>query len=218
MDFAEARKHMVDSQVRPSDVTDIGLQIAMETLPRERFVPSNRKNLAYAELGIELFPGRWLVQARDFSKLIHAAGIRKGDLVLDVGCGFGYSAAVISRLAGMVVALEDDANMAAKAEKRFGELSIDNAVSVTGPLDEGMTGQGPYDVITIANGGIALRPQTLLDQLKTGGRLVAFWVNGGIGRATVYTKSETAIGDRFVFESQPPGIIPAFRQAEAFVF
>lgn len=218
MDFAAARKHMVDSQVRPNDVTDIELQLAMESLPREKFVPSNRKSLAYAELGIEMFPGRWLLQARDFSKLIHAAGIRKGDLVLDVGCGYGYSSAVIARLAGMVVALEEDESIAGDAEKRISALGIDNAVTVHGPLTDGMTNHGPYDVITIANGGIAERPVTLLEQLKPGGRLVAIWVNGGIGRATVYTKSAEAIGDRFVFEAQPPGILPGFKPAPAFTF
>lgn len=218
MDFATARKHMVDSQVRPNDVTDSALQSAMETLPRENFVPSNRKALAYAEMGIKLFDGRWLLQARDFSKLIHAAGIRKGDLVLDVGCGYGYSTAVISRLAGMVVALEEDAAVAAKAEAKFGDLAIDNAVSVSGPLTDGMVDQGPYDVITIANGGIAGRPEKLLDQLKPGGRLVAIMVAGGIGRAVVYTRAVDGIGDRAVFEAQPPGILPGFEKSAAFTF
>lgn len=218
MDFASARKHMVDSQVRPNDVTDIGLQIAMETLPREMFVPTNRKSLAYAELGIELFPGRWLLQARDFSKLIHSAGIKPRDLVLDVGCGFGYSAAVISRIAGMVVALEEDAEVAARAEENFGTLNIDNAVSVSGALAEGVADQGPFDVITIANGGIAVRPDALLKQLKPGGRLVAAQVTGGIGRAMVYTKSDAGIGDRVAFDAQPPGIIPGFANAVAFSF
>lgn len=218
MDFAAARKHMVDSQVRPNDVTDFALQAAMETLPREDFVPSNRKALAYAELGIQLFEGRWLLQARDFSKLIHAAGIRKGDLVLDVGCGYGYSAAVISRLAGMVVALEEDAEIAARAEQQFGDLAIDNAVSVSGPLTEGMVGQGPYDVITIANGGIAERPEKLLQQLKPGGRLVAIVVTGGIGRAMVYTRAADGVGERAVFEAQPPGILPGFEKSAAFTF
>ena len=218
MDFAAARKHMVDSQVRPNDVTDLVLQTAMETLPREQFVPSNRKGLAYAELGIPLFDGRWLLQARDFSKLIHAAGIRKGDLVLDVGCGYGYSAAVVARLAGMVVALEETAETVAAAEQKFQALGIDNAVSVQGSLAAGIVDQGPYDVITIANGGIEARPEQLLAQLKPGGRLVAIKVEGGIGRAMVWIRSADGIGERAVFDAQPPGIIPEFRKAAAFVF
>lgn len=218
MDFAAARKHMVDSQVRPNDVTDFALQSAMETLPREDFVPSNRKALAYAEMGIALFDGRWLLQARDFSKLIHAAGIKKGDLVLDVGCGFGYSSAVIASLAGMVVALEEDAEIAAKAEEKFGKLGIDNAVSVSGALSDGVVDQGPYDVITIANGGIAERPEKLLAQLKPGGRLVAIVVSGGIGRAMVYTRAADGIGDRAAFEAQPPGILPGFAKSAVFTF
>ena len=218
MDFAAARKHMVDSQVKPNDVTDLRIQRAMESLPRENFVPANKKSLAYAEIAIPLFEGRERLPARDFSKLIHAAEIDEADLVLDVGCGFGYSSAVIANLAGMVMALEDSDAATAKVEKRVDSLGLDNVAAVTGPLVDGLEGQGPYDVIVIANGGIAERPEKLLQQLKPGGRLVAIMRSGGIGRAVVFTRSQGGIGDRYVFEAQPPLILPGFATAPAFSF
>ena len=218
MDLALARKHMVDSQVRPNDVPDLRLQAAMERLPREAFVPANRRHLAYVEADVPLFEGRWLLKARDLSKLIHGAAIQPGDLVLDVGCGYGYASAVMAPLCGVVVGLEEDEAVVAKATETLTSLGIDNAVAVQGKLAEGCPKQGPYDVVVVA-GGVRQGLDPLLAQLKPDvGRLVTIVVERGVGQATLFTRAGESVGRRRLFEAHPPGILPGFNQSEGFVF
>ncbi len=218
MDFATARKHMVDSQVRPNDVTNAALQQAMETLPRELFVPGNQQSMAYAEMDITLFPGRHLLRARDFAKLVHAAGIKPDDLVLDIGCGYGYSSAVLARISGMVMALEDSEEHASAAETKLADLGLDNLVVLHRPLTEGLPKQGPYDAIVLASGAVEEVPPALLAQLKDGGRLVCIRMDNTPGQATVYVKSGDSIGQSAVFEASPAGIISGFARGKAFAF
>ncbi|WP_306252760.1 protein-L-isoaspartate O-methyltransferase [Parvularcula sp. IMCC14364] len=218
MDFATARKHMVDSQVRPNDVTNSALQQAMERLPRELFVPGNQQAMAYAELDIMLFPGRFLLRARDFAKLVHAAGIEQDDLVLDLGCGYGYSSAVLARISGMVMALEDSEEHAALAEAKLADLGLDNLVVLSGALTEGLPKQGPYDAIVLASGAVEHVPTVLLDQLKEGGRLVCIEMGEAPGHAVVFTKSADGIGKNTVFEASPRGIISGFAREKSFAF
>lgn len=218
MDTAKARKHMVDSQVRPNDVTDFALQGAMLELPRERFVPADKRALAYVEQDVPLFDGRWLLKARDFSKLINEANIQKDDLVLDIGCGFGYSTAVLSKLASVVVAVEEDEKVASDASERIGELGLDNAVVMQNALTEGCPAQAPYDVIVIA-GGVETNLEPLLKQLKEDvGRLVTIKMDGPVGHAMIYTRSGDAFGERRLFEAHPAGVIPGFKKAQSFQF
>ncbi len=219
MDTARARKHMVDSQVRPNDVTNPRLQQAMNTIPRELFVPTNRRALAYVDRDVPLFDGRWLLKARDMAKLIHAANIQEGDLVLDVGCGFGYSSAVMASLAGMVVGVEEDEDVCAKASENFSTLGIDNAVMVNEPLPQGCPKQGPYDVIII-EGAVEENLDTLLGQLKPDvGRLVTIVMDRwDLGHATLFTRSGESFGRRMLFESRPAGVLPGFNRSEGFVF
>ena len=218
MDLALARKHMVDSQVRPNDVPDLRLQAAMERLPREAFVPTNRRHLAYVEADVPLFEGRWLLKARDLAKLIHGAAIQPGDLILDVGCGYGYSSAVMAALCGVVVGLEEEDAVVAKASEHFTSLGIDNAVMVQNKLAEGCAKQGPYDVIVVA-GGVQRGWEGLLSQLKPDvGRMVAIVMERGVGQATLFTRAGDTYGRRRLFEAHPPGVLPGFNQSEGFVF
>jgi protein-L-isoaspartate(D-aspartate) O-methyltransferase len=218
LDTAIARKHMVDSQVRPNDVTDFALQAAMLELPRERFVPADKRALAYIEQDVPLFEDRFLIEARDFAKLIDAASVQPTDLVLDIGCGYGYSTAVLSRLCSVVVAIEDDETATATASERLAELNIDNAVVMNAPLNEGCPKQGPYDIIVVAH-GIQQGLDPLLAQLKDDvGRLVAIQAEERVGYATLYTRSGKVYGERRLFESHPPNILPSFRKKRAFQF
>ncbi|NNU16745.1 protein-L-isoaspartate O-methyltransferase [Parvularcula sp. ZS-1/3] len=209
---------MVDSQVRPNDVTDFALQDAMSELPRERFVPADKRALAYVEQDVPLFDDRWMLKARDFSKLINAANIQKDDLVLDIACGYGYSTAVLAKLCNVVVAVEEDEAIVTGASERISELGIDNAVVMANPLAEGCPAQGPYDVIVVA-GGVEDNLEPLLKQLKEDvGRLVTVRVEGRVGTATLYTRSGEVFGERKLFEAHPAGVIPAFRKKAGFAF
>lgn len=215
-DFAAARRAMVDNQVRPADVTSYALIDAMLRVPRERFVPRGRRDVAYAETDIELAPGRALLQARTFAKMLEAAAIDAQDLVLDLAPGTGYSTAVIAGMAEAVVAIEPDAEMAAQAQTLLVELEVDNAVVSQGDPAEGDPAHGPYDVIFV-NGAIEVLPDTLVEQLKEGGRLVALFHDGNFGKCRVLTRAGNGVSRRFVFDGDAP-VLPGFEKPAAFAF
>jgi len=217
MDFAAARKNLVDSQVRPHNVTDKALIKAMGDVQREKYVPDEMAGQAYVEKDLPLFAGRWLLKARDFSKLVNGAEIKPTDLVLDVGCGFGYSTSCLSHLADMVVAIEEDDAIVAKAEQNLTEDGRDNEVVVAGRLIEGKPDQGPYDVIIIAH-GVEFMPENLLRQLKQGGRLATILVRDDVGEATIFTRSGDVFGHRAIFEAAPGGILAEFCSPKHFKF
>lgn len=219
-DFAAARHNMVESQVRVNGVTDGRVIDAMAAVPRERFVPQSRQSLAYVDEDIAISESggrpRFLMEPRVFAKLVQLAAIGADDLVLDVGCGTGYSTAVLARLAGTVVGLESDSDLAARAAATLADLSVDNAVVVTGALSEGYPKQAPYDVIFLS-GAAAIIPESFKAQLKDGGRIVAVVGNGISGRARVFIRSGETLSGRDAFDAniQP---LPEFEAVESFVF
>ena len=216
IDYAAARTAMVDRQVRPSDVTRYPIIEAMLEVPRERFVPVALRPVAYAGEHLPLGPDRVLLDPRSFAKMIDAADIDAGDLVLDLGCGLGYSAAVLARLAAAVVAVEPDPAMARSAAATLSELGVDTAAVIEGEPAAGAPDHGPYDAILI-EGGVQEIPDALCAQLRDGGRMVFIRMNGEFGACEVLTR----IGDGFVarraFDAAAP-VMPGFARAAAFEF
>ena len=219
-DFAHARTKMVDSQLRTENVTDYDVLAVMGVVPREVFVPAHQRALAYLDKDIPIKNSgdqpRYLMEAAPFARLLQLAEIDKQDLILDIGCGSGYSAAVIAHLANFVVALESDAALAAEASQKLNQLGVDNARVVNGPLDAGYPSEGPYDVIFM-DGAVEVLPGALFGQLREGGRLVAVLGYGRAAMATVWTKSENQIGRRSAFNADVRPL-PGFRKPAAFVF
>jgi protein-L-isoaspartate(D-aspartate) O-methyltransferase len=221
-DFADARRKMVDSQLRTESVTDHAVLAAMGAVPREKFVPAHLRPLAYLDRDLPLkeagrgAPPRYLMQAAPLARLIQLADIAPRDRVLVVGCGSGYSAAVLARLAASVVALESDPALQAEASRTISDLGIDNVSVVVGPLDGGYPSGGPYDAIVL-DGAIETLPEALFDQLTEGGRMVAAVGYGRTGAATLFTKSDHQIGRRPAFDASVPPL-PGFRKPEVFVF
>jgi protein-L-isoaspartate(D-aspartate) O-methyltransferase len=216
MDFDAARKAMVDGQIRPSDVTRTDIIDALGATPRELFAPKALRSLAYADLALEVAPGRRMLDPRSFARLIGVAEIRAGDLVLDVGCATGYSTAVLARIAAYVVGLECDEALAAQAAQRFEGLELAKAAVETGPLPAGAPASGPFEAILV-EGGIETEPTTLLTQLKDGGRLAAIRMNGPTGRATLWRRSGDVFSSVEVFDAAAP-VLPGFDAAPAFTF
>ncbi len=208
-----ARFHMIDSQIRPSDVTDVRILAALGTVARENFVPRAARALAYADVSVEVAPGRFLMEPRCFAKLLQLAAITADDRILDVGCATGYSAAVLARLGATVVALEQDADLLRIASEGLSATSI---VLVQGALIEGAKGEGPFDVIVV-EGAIEQVPETLLSQLAEGGRLVAVMNDGPQGKATLFLKENGGIGRRAVFDAAVP-VLAGFKKMMGFVF
>jgi len=220
-DFALARTKMVDSQLRTESVTDYDILAVMGRMPREHFVPAHQRALAYLDTDIPIKaaadgPPRFLMEAAPFARLLQLAEIDKADVVLDIGCGSGYSAAVIAALANFVVALESDTQLASQARGNLAGLKIDNAKVVGGPLDAGYPSEGPYDVIFV-DGAVEVLPAALFGQLKEGGRLVAVVGYGRAAAATHCTKNDNQIGRRTAFNADVRPL-PGFRKPEAFVF
>lgn len=215
-DFAAAREAMVDSQVRTSDVTRYAIIEAMLEIPRELFVPRARRDVAYAEAEIPIAPGRAMLMPRAFAKMIEAAGIGASDLVLDLAPGTGYSTAVIARLAAAVVAIEPNAELARQATEALESLEIVNAIVSHGDPTAGDPAHGPYDVIFV-NGAVERVPEALTDQLKDGGRLVAIFVERGVGQCRVVLRVGDTIAQRIADDITGP-LVPGFEKKRVFAF
>jgi protein-L-isoaspartate(D-aspartate) O-methyltransferase len=218
MDYRAARKHMVDSQVRTSDVTDLRLQAALEDTPREVFLPPPLRPQAYIERDVGYAPGRRLITARDFARLIDALDPNPSDLALDVACGSGYATAVLTRLCEMVVAVERDETLCAKAQENLAEIGADNSAVVTSEPAKGCPTQGPYDAILIASGAIAVEPTALFDQLKEGGRLAAVRREGAVARGVLWRKDGDVVAPRILFDAAVSGVLPEFTAPKRFTF
>jgi protein-L-isoaspartate(D-aspartate) O-methyltransferase len=191
----------------------------MELGPRERFVPASKRAVAYIDEDLPIGSaesGRVLMKPHIFGKLVQLAEIRPKDVVLLIGAGTGYSAAVVSKLAASVVALEENADFAATATDVLVDLGIENAVVVEGPLVDGFAAEGPYDVILV-DGAVEVLPDALVDQLKTDGRLAVIEGQGGAGAAKLYQKSGDAVSSRFGFNASEK-ILPGFARSAEFVF
>jgi protein-L-isoaspartate(D-aspartate) O-methyltransferase len=215
-DFATARQHMVDGQVRTADVTDLRILSAMLEIPRERFVPPASAKLAYLDLDLPVGEGesRRLLKPMVLAKLIHAADISPGDRILDVGCATGYGAAVLARIAGQVVALEQDANLAQAARTALSGQA--NVTIASGPLKAGWPQGSPYDVILL-EGAIETQPDTFLSQLRDGGRLVCVLGSGPGSKAMLYCRSGDELGGRPIFDATA-ALLPGFARAPVFTF
>ncbi len=212
-DFAKARTMMVDSQVRPNDVTRYTVIEALLNVPREEFVPDAKRAAAYAGINLDLGNGRVLLEARTLAKMLDGLAVGPTDLVLDVGCALGYSAAVIARMAEAVVAV-DVADLAAEAQKRLATIGADNVAVIGGDLTAGAPKHAPYDVIVI-EGGVQEVPPALADQLKEGGRIAAVFQSGGLGVVRIGHKTQGQIDWRDAFNAAAP-LLPGFARADAF--
>lgn len=215
LDFAQARTTMVDTQVRPSDVTRFPVIDAMLTVPREVFVPPARRAVAYAGENIPLAGGRVLLEPRTLAKMIDALDPAPDGLLLNVGCGTGYDAAVLARMTGAVVALESDAEAAAGAEVALRDAGADTVAVVHGPLQAGWPAQAPYDAILVSGGGVEEIPAAILDQLREGGRIAALFLQGDLGVAQLGVKTGNQVSWRSLFNAYAP-LLSGFARPRAF--
>ena len=183
-DYATRRTMMVDTQIRPSDVTKFPIISAMLSVPRENFVPRNKREAAYMGDNIDLGGNRTILEPRTFAKMLDALDIQPTDFVLDIGMGLGFSAAVLSQLGEAVVAVEDDLNRFDEASEALGDFGADNVIPHLGELAEGAAEHGPYDVILI-QGAVEHVSDTVLAQLKDDGKIACLFAEGALGTVKI---------------------------------
>ncbi len=219
-DFTERRIKMVDGQIRTVDVTSGPLLDALLGVPREAFIGTADPDLAYIDEDLRVADSpdgpRYLMEPSALARLLQLAEIQAGDNVLDVGCGTGYSAAILSRLAHSVVALESDSSLADAARSVLSQLDCVNVEVVNGPLPEGHAAKAPYDVIMIG-GSVEEVPETLKAQLREGGRLVAVEGRGLAGVARLFLKTTGIVSGRRAFNAAIKPL-PGFERAHVFEF
>ncbi len=213
-DFATRRTMMVDTQIRPSDVTKFPVIEAMLSVPREAFVPDALREAAYVGENVDLGGGRVMLEPRSLAKLLDALDIQNDELVLDLGTGLGYSSAVIARMAEAVIAVEDDETRASEAQTILSDQGADNVVLHQGALTEGASEHGPYDVIVV-QGAIEHLPQTIADQLKEGGRIGCLFAEQALGAVRIGYKIDGDINWRFAFNAGAP-VLAGFERHAAF--
>ena len=216
VDFAAARKHMVDSQIRTNKVFGTALVDALLQTPREMFVPEPVRAVAYVDEDIDCGNRRHLMEPMVFARLVELLAVAPTDIVLDIGCGSGYSSAILAQLASTVVAVEADGDLAQDAQANLARLGIDNVVVVVGPLRSGYPDQAPYNAILLG-GAVPELSQTLTDQIAESGRLgTVVRPPGGVGRAVLAMRLGGVVSHRAVFDANTP-MLPGFEVARGFV-
>ncbi len=216
MDFARARDFMVESQVRPSDVTDLRIVSAMRRLTRERFVPAAKRTIAYGDLEVEVATGRSLLRARDLAKLIQNLAPTAGERALEIAGATGYGAAVLAACCKEVITLDPNPDLSFAARAALESVGVTNAKTVSTAAVDGWSDEAPYDVIVL-NGSAEFVPDAWLKQLAPGGRLGVIVRQGAAGSARIYTRSADAIAYRVAFDAAPP-VAPGLEKPPSFAF
>ena len=217
--FAITRQKMVDGQLRTSDVTDRRILDAMLSLPREIFVPEDRRALAYLDLDLDIGPTgskRFLIKPMTTARLLQAAEIKPTDKVLIAGCATGYMAALAVRLAAEVVATESDSALAARGNDILPKLVQQIVTIQTVETTAGWPAEAPFNVIVL-NGATEITPEGLYQQLAESGRLVGVFASERPSRAVLVTRSHDDFGHRTLFDVAAP-ILPGLERRAEFVF
>ncbi len=216
MDFQHARTTMVDNQIRTEDVTDWNVLRSFLSVPREAFVPQEKRGLAYIGSDLAIADNRKLMAPSSFARLLQLLLVGTNDAVLVVGCGLGYSAAIMAPLAKSVTALESDGTLAAAARTALGAENAGNVSVVEGPLTAGWAAGAPYDRIFF-EGAVDEVPSAFVNQLSDGGRMVVVEGIGNGAAARLYLKEGDRVSNRFGFNSAIPRL-PGFERKPVFVF
>jgi protein-L-isoaspartate(D-aspartate) O-methyltransferase len=216
MDYAAARQHMIDSQVRTNKVTDATVIAALAGLPRELFVAESHRKLAYIDRPVPIGPGRRMMETMYLARLLQVAELEPKAKALVVGAGTGYAAAVLSKLVAKVVALESAGDLAARARSNLASLGIGNVNVVEGDAAAGQSSDAPFDFILI-DGAVEFVPDALTAQLAEGGTLACIVMNGNLGHGVLIARADGVLTRREIFDAETD-VLPGFTRPQRFVF
>tara|TARA_B100002051_G_C16671035_1_gene604538 strand:- start:185 stop:835 length:651 start_codon:yes stop_codon:yes gene_type:complete len=198
-DFKNARKNMVDNLIRPANVTNPKLLIALRDVQRDKFLPSNLGGLSYSETELQIQNDRKSISPWVLAKMLQFLALNNTDNVLSLAAGFGYSCALMSSLANFVVAVEKH-ELAQEAQTRLIENGYDNILVKEGNINEGAKKEGPYDVILI-EGAVEYINQEIIHQLKLGGRIMAIFKEKNLGQCRLGIKTDSGVQWNNLFEA-----------------
>lgn len=218
-DFATLRQQLVDNQIRPSDVTDRELVKAILAVPRELFVEPDERPFAYSDRELRMSnaaPDRRLLDPVQLARLIQALAVGPDSKAMVVGCGSGYSAAVLARLAGSVVAVEEHEELARIAAEHLRSLGAANVSVICSRLVDGHAAGAPYNAILI-DGAVELVPDALIAQLRQEGQLAVIERGERISRAMLYERIGHGATKWPQFEAWAT-LLPGFERKREFVF
>jgi protein-L-isoaspartate(D-aspartate) O-methyltransferase len=219
VDFAALRQRMVDNQLRTSQVTDREVIRAFLTVPRELFVESAERPFAYADRELKMTgeaPNRRMLDPVTLARLIHALPRGPEVRALVVGCGTGYSAAILAELSGSVGALDENRALVGLARENLASLGAANVSVVEGKLVEGDGAAAPYEAILV-DGAVEVLPEAIMRQLKEGGRLATVERDDRVSRAMLYEKVGEDATKWPLFDAWAT-LLPGFERKREFVF
>ncbi len=176
MNLEQARHNMIEQQIRTWDVLDNDVLQTLVAVRREAFVPPAYQSLAFVDAEIPLPCGQNMLSPKLEARLLQEAQPGRDELVLEIGSGSGYMAALLARHARHVVTVEIEPELKALAEQNLKAYGVDNVTVEAGDGARGWTGRGkqsaPYDVIVLS-GSVPVLPDAFLTQLRVGGRILA---------------------------------------------
>jgi protein-L-isoaspartate(D-aspartate) O-methyltransferase len=218
-EYAIARQAMINSQIHPMGVVSESLLAAFDTVPREEFVPNDKRGICHCDEDVEIMPGRYLMEPSVFARMVQACKPTADDVALSLGSGVGYNAAILSQLVSTVVALEEDQSLIKQAQASWDKFMYCNIVAVTGELALGAPKNAPYDLIII-NGAVAEIPEGIKAQLSVGGRLVALVKKAGqsVAKATLIEQThDDVFEEQILFDAGTP-YLKGFEPKKEFIF
>ena len=189
MDMEQARFNMIEQQIRPWEVLDPEVLDALAAVKREDFVPAAYQLLAFADIELPIGNGQTMLQPRIEARILQELAVKNTDIVLEVGGGSGYMAALLASKAEYVYSVEIDPALAETARSNLQRAGVANVSIETGDASAGWPAQGPYDVIVVS-GSLPEAPEELLQQLKVGGRLAAFIGEAPVMQARLTTRTD----------------------------
>ncbi len=201
MNIEQARFNMIEQQIRPWDVLNLGVLELLAVVKREDFVPPSHRALAFVDTEVPLPNGQCMLAPKIEARLLQELAVHRHERVLEIGAGSGYMAALLAHKAQQVTTLEIDPELAAFASANLRRAGVSNVTVVTADGSGGLTGDGPFDVILLS-GSVAEVPQALLSQLKVGGRLAAIVGNEPVMRAVLVTRTaDQGLERRVLFDT-----------------